>query len=92
MTLRREFFLLVVLMITSSVLPAYSLQNEGKTADERSIKERVLQLAQSYSCSPRRYCSKSISSCQEARWYFTNCSWGGALDGDNDGVPCENLC
>ena len=21
-----------------------------------------------------------------------NCSWGGALDGDGDGVPCEALC
>ncbi|WP_223426909.1 excalibur calcium-binding domain-containing protein [Tateyamaria pelophila] len=74
------------------MLPAYSLQSDGKTVDEPNIKERVLKLAQSYSCSPRRYCSKSISSCQEARWYFANCSWGGALDGDNDGIPCENLC
>lgn len=45
----------------------------------------------SYSCSPRRTCSQ-IGSCQEARWYLTNCSWGGRLDRDNDGVPCENMC
>jgi hypothetical protein len=56
------------------------------------LREQVLQISQGYSCSPRRYCSRSISSCAEARWYHQNCSWGGALDRDNDGVPCENLC
>lgn len=54
--------------------------------------EPSLRLAQNYSCSPRRYCSRSIGTCSEAYWYYENCSWGGRLDGDNDGVPCENLC
>ncbi|TPI62620.1 thermonuclease family protein [Mesorhizobium sp. B3-1-3] len=50
------------------------------------------QVAQSgYSCEPRRYCSQ-ISSCDEARWYLENCSWGGKLDRDKDGIPCEGLC
>jgi hypothetical protein len=43
------------------------------------------------SCQPRRTC-KQIGSCDEARWYLYNCSWGGRLDGDNDGAPCEQLC
>jgi hypothetical protein len=73
-------------LITSSG-PQSQRQSRHEGTDESSY-----HLAQSWSCSPRRYCSKSISSCREARWYFTNCSWGGALDGDNDGVPCENLC
>ncbi|RWM29796.1 MAG: thermonuclease family protein [Mesorhizobium sp.] len=50
------------------------------------------QIAQTgYSCEPRRYCSQ-ISSCEEARWYLANCSWGGKLDRDKDGIPCEGLC
>lgn len=49
------------------------------------------QLAQSYSCQPRRYCSQ-ISSCDEARWYLNNCSWGSKLDRDGDGIPCEGIC
>jgi endonuclease YncB( thermonuclease family) len=54
--------------------------------------EMLQQLVQqSYSCSPRRTCS-AIGSCQEARWYLENCSWGGRLDRDNDGVPCESMC
>lgn len=51
----------------------------------------VVQVAQSLSCTPRKTCSK-IRSCQEAYWYYSNCSWGGRLDGDNDGIPCESIC
>lgn len=48
-------------------------------------------LAQSWSCQPRRTCSQ-IASCDEANWYLNNCSWGGKLDRDSDGIPCEGLC
>lgn len=44
-----------------------------------------------YSCSPRRTCSQ-IGSCQEAHWYLEHCSWGGRLDRDKDGIPCESIC
>ncbi|WP_082582547.1 excalibur calcium-binding domain-containing protein [Mesorhizobium sp. Root172] len=48
-------------------------------------------IAQSWSCQPRLTCSQ-ISSCDEARWYLENCSWGGKLDRDSDGIPCESFC
>ncbi|MBU1173896.1 MAG: excalibur calcium-binding domain-containing protein [Alphaproteobacteria bacterium] len=48
-------------------------------------------VAQSWSCNPRKTCGK-IGSCDEAYWYYINCSWGGRLDGDGDGVPCESIC
>ena len=64
-----------------------------KTANAHAISGAgSLQLAQTYSCSIRKTCSREIGSCEEARWYLANCSWGGRLDRDNDGVPCENLC
>jgi SH3-like domain-containing protein len=47
--------------------------------------------ASGLSCSPRRTCSQ-IASCSAARWYLANCSWGGRLDRDNDGRPCEAMC
>ena len=50
-----------------------------------------MNVAQSWSCSPRKTCGR-INSCEEAVWYHRNCSWGGRLDGDNDGVPCESIC
>lgn len=43
------------------------------------------------SCSPRRTCGQ-IGSCSAAQWYRRNCSWGGRLDRDNDGLACETLC
>ncbi|WP_353045153.1 excalibur calcium-binding domain-containing protein [Mesorhizobium sp. M1365] len=49
------------------------------------------QIAQSWGCSPRLTCGK-IRSCEEAMWYLQNCPWGGNLDRDGDGAPCENLC
>lgn len=42
-------------------------------------------------CSPRRTCGQ-IGSCGAAQWYLQNCSWGGRLDRDNDGLACETLC
>lgn len=47
--------------------------------------------AQNWSCTPRKTCGK-IRSCEEARWYLENCPWGGKLDNDDDGYPCEALC
>jgi hypothetical protein len=32
-----------------------------------------------------------MTSCQEARFYLTQCGIS-SLDGDNDGIPCENIC
>ncbi|MER8571373.1 thermonuclease family protein [Mesorhizobium sp. M1409] len=55
------------------------------------IVSRRLVAQSGYSCEPRRKCSQ-ISSCDEANWYLTNCPWGGRLDRDSDGVPCESLC
>ncbi|MCJ8517841.1 excalibur calcium-binding domain-containing protein [Pseudorhizobium tarimense] len=52
---------------------------------------RGSETAQSWSCQPRKTCGR-IQSCEEAEWYLANCSWGGRLDGDSDGIPCEKLC
>lgn len=41
-------------------------------------------------CDSKKYCSK-MSSCEEARHYFTNCGIK-TLDGNRNGVPCESLC
>jgi len=38
----------------------------------------------------KKYC-REMSSCAEARYQFETCGYRN-LDGDNDGVPCENVC
>ncbi len=52
---------------------------------------KQLVVAGSWSCSPRLTCNE-IASCEEAVWLLQSCSWGGALDRDNDGMPCETIC
>lgn len=45
----------------------------------------------SYVCDGRQHCSQ-MSSCAEATYFLKNCP-GTKMDGDNDGVPCEDqLC
>ncbi|ESZ56511.1 nuclease [Mesorhizobium sp. L103C131B0] len=55
------------------------------------IANRPLVAQSGYSCQPRRTCSQ-VGSCDEANWYLQNCPWGGKLDRDKDGIPCETLC
>ncbi|MCH4559127.1 thermonuclease family protein [Mesorhizobium jarvisii] len=67
--------------------------NEGiaPSSQPHGIISRRLVAQSGYSCEPRRTCSQ-IGSCDEANWYLQNCSWGGKLDRDKDGIPCEGLC
>ena len=41
-------------------------------------------------CGNKKHCSE-MSSCEEAKYYFAQCGVK-TLDGDGDGVPCEQLC
>ncbi len=49
-----------------------------RTGDSASISSR---------CDGRTYCSE-MTSCAEAKWFINNCP-GTKMDGDGDGVPCE---
>jgi hypothetical protein len=42
----------------------------------------------SFKCDGRIYCSQ-MTSCAEATYFLRNCP-GTKMDGDHDGVPCEN--
>lgn len=43
-----------------------------------------------FTCNCSKTCTK-MSSCEEAYFQLINCGCG-VRDGDNDGVPCENIC
>lgn len=86
---RKIFFAVTIAICTSGSFaaePGISFAARGVAPE--SITQQV---AQSWSCSPRKTCTR-IRTCDEAVWYHRNCSWGGRLDGDNDGVPCESIC
>ena len=44
-------------------------------------------LSRSFSCDGRQYCSQ-MRSCAEAKYFLANCP-GVKMDGDKNGVPCE---
>ena len=46
--------------------------------------------AQNFVCGSKRRCAQ-MRSCDEAYYYLTHCG-AKSLDGNGDGVPCENLC
>jgi hypothetical protein len=43
--------------------------------------------AANFACDGRKYCSQ-MTSCAEATYFLKNCP-GVKMDGNNDGVPCE---
>ena len=73
--------------LAMALLTAPSFALEQSDANPAIYRAEVAQV----SCQPRKTCGK-IRSCDEAVWYMQNCSWGGRLDGDSDGAPCESLC
>ncbi|MBL0089753.1 MAG: excalibur calcium-binding domain-containing protein [Ideonella sp.] len=46
------------------------------------------QAASTYRCDGRRYC-RQMTSCAEAKYFLAHCP-GVKMDGDHDGIPCEN--
>lgn len=49
--------------------------------------QEALPLSSSYRCDGRLYCSQ-MTSCSEAKFFLMNCP-GTQMDGNHDGVPCE---
>ena len=44
----------------------------------------------SYACEGKTRC-RQMGSCEEARYYLEHCP-GVEIDGDGDGIPCEDMC
>lgn len=80
--MKYETVLVLILEATSAASAAQS---------RAVLPETGLLLAQSWNFDQRKTWGK-IRSSDEAVWYLHNCMWGGKLDGDGDGAPCENLC
>ena len=64
---------------TQSMLPERSVANE-----DESIVDNVPE----FQCDSRQYCSQ-MRSRSEAEYFVRNCP-NNKMDGDHDGVPCEN--
>ncbi len=49
---------------------------------------RSMTVAAAYRCDGRKHCSQ-MHSCDEAKYFLANCP-GVKMDGDHDGIPCED--
>ena len=91
---RRNEWLLVSISSTQSGWVSEQYTASTKPQPRYTQPAQISQPTQSasgLSCSPRRTCNQ-ICSCSPTQWYRQNCSWGGRLDRDNDGLACETLC
>jgi cold shock CspA family protein len=67
-----------------------SLSQNPVTATEMVVPQSV-PTRPAFNCDGRRHCSQ-MTSCSEAKRFLENCP-GMEMDGDNDGIPCEQqLC
>jgi hypothetical protein len=61
--------------------------NEPPVVEQPTAKIEMPAETSNYRCDGRIHCSQ-MTSCAEATWFLRNCP-GTKMDGDNDGVPCE---
>lgn len=75
-----------------AVVSAISLAGEINRSDvyNQNNDMPIIESAQSFSCE-LKYC-RDMRSCTEAYFYFKQCPGHQKRDGDDDGIPCENLC
>ncbi|MBE0590353.1 MAG: excalibur calcium-binding domain-containing protein [Hydrogenophaga sp.] len=75
----------------------YTERAEATAAEPQSVMSSPAQTAApeimqpAFQCDGRKHCSQ-MSSCSEAKQFLNNCP-GMEMDGDGDGIPCEQqLC
>ncbi len=94
---RRSITMPLISLLIASSLAAFGYRQY----DQHAARARGLQVAMptdasvdaaqattvNFRCDGRTYCSQ-MTSCAEAKFFLKNCS-GAKMDGNNDGVPCE---
>ena len=82
-------------------ITSYKYQQQFREAEESAKKAKKglwaenacpepTQVSQTFFCGNKTKCSE-MQTCAEARFYINDCGLS-RLDGDNDGIPCENIC
>jgi hypothetical protein len=69
-------------------LAAQPAASTEKAAAEEEDQPIAIERDERFRCDGRTRCSQ-FDSCEEATWFINNCP-GMKMDGDNDGVPCED--
>jgi hypothetical protein len=64
-----------------------STKSRSETQSEGAGSGDTAHESKGFSCMGKTYCSQ-MKSCEEAKYYLANCP-GVEIDGDGDGIPCE---
>ena len=84
--------LLVLILFLGAGAAVYSVLHEksvrvSSQSHSQPFASRASEEKSGYSCTGKTRCSEMVS-CDEARFYLNNCP-GTRMDGDADGIPCE---
>lgn len=60
---------------------------DSRTSERRAPPAATTDTKTRFTCDGRTHCSQ-MSSCSEAKYFLANCP-GAKMDGNHDGVPCE---
>lgn len=80
----------VILLIICAAIFGYHFffkERDVSPAPSAAMSAAVPAAPQQFQCDGRTHCSQ-MTSCEEAQFFLDNCP-GTAMDGDNDGIPCE---
>ena len=80
----------VTCWVSTDYLSDYPPPQRTLPAPQKFVQQPISPAPPARSCGAAPYCT-GMSSCVEAQFYYFECGVG-RLDGDNDGVPCEQLC
>jgi cold shock CspA family protein len=82
---------LVALLVLAAIAYAYSRVTRQPLASPMAVTAPMTAVPRAvqgaFRCDGRTYCSQ-MTSCAEATYFLKNCP-GAKMDGNNDGVPCE---
>lgn len=78
---------IIFIVIICAGVFGYHFFKDRYAVHEPAASTHVPARAQNYRCDGRTHCSQ-MTSCEEAKFFLDNCP-GTAMDGDHDGIPCE---
>ena len=90
------FRILLIALLAFGVWKGYEKYQSQRPAQQfqeidissgSSRRNRSIDLTPKFQCDGRTHCSQ-MTSCEEATFFLKNCP-GTKMDGNNDGVPCE---
>lgn len=85
--MRRLVMVVILGLLGWQVYQYYEARTARSAAFTAPVPAALSSPGSQYKCDGRTYCSQ-MTSCEEATYFLRNCP-GVKMDGNNDGVPCE---